>query len=84
MQEDGPVPVRQQFRDLLIYQDQFVYLDDEAVFSNAWAGKLYLNHDLPNARAFAGGADFGFMVSDGSNLTFIKNSEKLDDFKIIY
>ena len=24
-----------------VYQDQLVYLDDKAVLSNAWAGKLY-------------------------------------------
>src|SRR5690606_18511593 len=32
-----------------IYQDQFIYLDDKAVLSNAWAGSLYLQHDLPKA-----------------------------------
>ena len=27
-----------------VYQNQFVYLDDEAVLSNAWAGKLFSKH----------------------------------------
>ena len=26
---------------MLVYKDQFVYLDDQAVLSNSWAGKLF-------------------------------------------
>ena len=57
------------------YHDQLVYLDDKAVFSNAWAGKLYSNHKLPGARIFAGGEEFAFLVSDGEKLVLIKDSE---------
>jgi len=60
-----------------IYQDQLVYIDNKAVFSNAWAGKLYSRHTLPHARIFAGGNDFSFLVSDGKTLNLVKNSEKL-------
>ena len=60
-----------------IYNDQLVYIDDKAVFSNAWAGKLFSMHNLPDARIFAGGKDFYFLVSDGKNLNFLKDSEKL-------
>lgn len=57
------------------YQDQFVYLDDVAVLSNAWAGKLFSKHGMPNARWFAGGDDFSFLVSDGTVLNYVKDSE---------
>ena len=48
--------------DLIDYQDQFVYLDDNAVLSNAWAGKLLSKHGMPLAKTHCGGDDFGFLV----------------------
>jgi hypothetical protein len=51
--------------------DQFVYLDDQAVFSNAWAGSLYLKHELPSASSFAHGKDFTFLVSDGGTIHLV-------------
>lgn len=60
-----------------IYRRQLVYLDDKAIFSNAWAGKLYITHGLPNASEFAGGSDFDFLVSDGSNLQYLKKMQVL-------
>jgi hypothetical protein len=59
------------------YQDQLVYIDDKAVLSNGWAGKLYSRHPLSEARIFAGGKDFNFLISDGIRLILLKNSEKL-------
>jgi hypothetical protein len=60
-----------------VYDNQFIYLDDKAVLSNAWAGKLYSKHSLPNASLFAGGEDFAFLVSDGQFLQYVKDSEVL-------
>jgi len=62
---------------LLTYDRQLVYLDDVAVLSNAWAGKLFSRHEMKNARWFAGGEDFSFMVSDGNNLRYIRDSKVL-------
>ena len=57
------------------YQDQFVYLDDQAVLSNAWAGSLYLKHSLPKANIIAPGKDFEFLIGDGQSLQYVsKNS----------
>jgi hypothetical protein len=58
-----------------IYQDQLVYLDEKAVLSNAWAGKLYSRHTLSGSKIFAGGNDFSFLISDGRSLALLKNSE---------
>ena len=63
--------------DFVIYDNQFVYVDEKAVFSNAWAGKLYSKHNLPKAKIICGSTDFGFMLSDGKNLVFIKDSKQL-------
>ncbi len=41
------------------YQNQFVYIDNEAVLSNApKSGHLFSRHTMPDARIFAGGNDF--------------------------
>lgn len=60
--------------DFGVYKDQFVYLDDEGVFSNAWAGKFFSKHNMAQANVFCGGSDFNFLVSDGENLSCIKDS----------
>ncbi len=56
-----------------LYDNQFVYVDDKAVLSNAWAGILYAQHGIPDARIFAGGEDFAFLVSNGHTLRYIKD-----------
>jgi len=53
------------------YRNQTVYLDNQQVFSNAWAGKIQIEHGLPKASVFAGGKDFHFLVSDGENLVYV-------------
>ncbi len=60
-----------------IYQEQFVYLSDKAVLSNAWAGQLFAQHTLSGAQIFAGGTDFHFLVTDGKALQYINNDEIL-------
>jgi hypothetical protein len=62
-----------------IYRDQLVYIDDKAVLSNAWAGKLYSRHNMPKANIFCGGEDFAFLISDGKNLTLLRDSKSLWD-----
>ncbi|GAA4394527.1 hypothetical protein GCM10023187_00460 [Nibrella viscosa] len=59
------------------YDQQYVLLDNKAILSNAWAGKLYSEHTLPNARLFAGGRDFTFLISDGRALHLLKDAKTL-------
>lgn len=59
------------------YRDQLIYIDDKALLSNAWAGKILYRHKLPTANLFAGGKDFSFLLSDGSKLILMKDSAKL-------
>ncbi|KAB7731336.1 hypothetical protein F5984_11100 [Rudanella paleaurantiibacter] len=56
-----------------MHEGQLVYLDDRAVLSNAWAGKLHAEHQLPGARLFAGAPDFTFLVSDGKALHLVQD-----------
>ncbi len=60
------------------YRNQTVFLDNKQIFSNGWAGKLQIDHGLPNAYLFAGGDDFHFLVSDGSALEYLgRGGEKI-------
>jgi len=61
---------------ITIFKDQFIYLDDKAVLSNAWAGSLFLKHGLPKAHIFAAGNDFDFLVSDGQGLQYVSKNNK--------
>lgn len=63
--------------DVVVYENQFVYVDDQAVLSNAWAGKLYSRHKLPEANIICGGEEFSFLISDGSSLVYLKDSKVL-------
>lgn len=60
-----------------LMENQFVYVDDKAVLSNAWAGKLYSRHSLPGAKIFACGTEMSFLVSDGLKMIFLKDSLKV-------
>jgi hypothetical protein len=60
-----------------VYQDQLCYVDDKAILSNGWAGKLYSRHTLPGAKILAGGKEMVFLISDGEKLVLLKDSQKL-------
>ena len=53
---------------------EFVYADDRMVFSNAWAGKMYVKHRLDSVTALACSNNFTVLATDGHNLHFIKDS----------
>src|SRR5690554_5315622 len=53
---------------LAMLQEQFLYLDDEAVFGNAWAGSLYIKHQLGRPSLVASGHSFNFLISDGTTM----------------
>jgi hypothetical protein len=63
---------------MTICLDQLVYVDDTAVLSNAWAGKLYVKHNMTGAGILEAGNDFNFLVSDGRKITL------LDDTGVIW
>jgi len=62
-------------RAVTTLEHQTVYLDDQQIFSNGWAGSLQIEHQLPDANVFAAGEDFHFLVSDGNTIRYLdKNS----------
>ncbi|MEN8117233.1 MAG: hypothetical protein ABFS16_09655 [Bacteroidota bacterium] len=60
-----------------IYNNQFVYLTDKAVLSNAWAGKIYIKHNLPEAHSLAGGSDFDFLIGSDNKLEYVNKTGQL-------
>jgi hypothetical protein len=60
-----------------IYQNQFVYLDDQAIFGNAWAGSLFMEHQLTRPVDMASGQSFDFLISDGRSLEYLADSRSL-------
>ncbi|MEZ5043432.1 MAG: hypothetical protein R2828_26280 [Saprospiraceae bacterium] len=53
------------------HENQLVYLTQEAILSNAWAGKLFLIHSIEKANLIASGQHFTFLISDGTALLLI-------------
>jgi hypothetical protein len=62
-------------KDIITIDNQFVYLDDVAVLSNAWAGKLFIRHGLKDAHIFDGSVGFEFLISDGRSLEFLADDK---------
>ena len=63
-------------KDFSLYQDQFVYADDKAILCNAWAGKLYSLHAMPDLKLFCGGADFSFLLTNGASIQYLRGSKR--------
>jgi len=55
------------------YQGQLVYLDDQALFSNAWAGSLFIKHGLSKPDIFEGGEDFDFLIASDNSIQYLDN-----------
>jgi hypothetical protein len=63
------------------YRDQFVYLTDKVILSNAWAGKLYVRHKIPDAGLFEMGNNFDFLVAGKGTLTYFEKGKNLEKLK---
>lgn len=59
--------------DMVLCQDEFVYLDKRVVFSNAWSGRLFVEHQLDEPTVFAANQAQEFLVTDGSAVHFIQD-----------
>lgn len=62
---------------LASYQQQFVYADQEAVFSHAWAGKVFDKHTLNTPTKLAVGQDFTFLIADGVAMQLLQKGKEL-------
>jgi len=66
-----------EIRSLGLYRDQFIYLTPEALFSNAWAGRVWVEHDMPDASAFCMGKDFDFLLAGDGKIEYYAGGRKV-------
>lgn len=71
--------VSRKIADITLHQGQLVFLDNRAVFSNAWAGKVYGLHQLSSAQRVASSTDFTFLVADNQQIKRIENNTITDE-----
>ncbi|GGF46261.1 hypothetical protein GCM10011339_38460 [Echinicola rosea] len=64
-------------RDLVLYQEQLVYLDSVAVLSNAWAGKLFDLHGVAGAKIVCPSERFTFLVAGDDLIRGIRSNDIL-------
>lgn len=69
-----PMPDKK-IHSMLTYQDQFIYLEGSAIFSNAWAGKLYSPYDLNKANKISVGKEFSFLFSNDKDVQYLKDNK---------
>lgn len=68
---------RKKIGALTLVGDQFVLADENHIFSQAWAGTVFIKTPFPQVSHLAGDRDFNFMVSDGKQLAFLQNDRVL-------
>jgi hypothetical protein len=64
-----------QVRVLSTFENQFVFADDKAVFSQAWAGRVYAKHELAGVTLLAASGTSTFLLSDGTNLHVLEEGK---------
>ena len=56
------------FRDIILYQNNFVYLTNQLVYSNAWAGTCLFKHHLPKAKFLEMDETGNVFLTDGQQI----------------
>ncbi len=67
-----------QIRSLDSYREQFVYLTDKVVLSNAWAGQFCVPHKMPDAGLFKMGSNFDFLLTGKDTLAYFEQGKRVD------
>jgi len=71
-----------QIRSMDTYRDQFVYLTDKVVLSNAWAGQFYVLHKIPDVGLFMMGSNFDFLVTGKDICAYFERGKSVDKWEI--
>src|SRR5690606_5779021 len=59
--------------DMTTCRGEYVYLDNHVIFSNAWSGRLYVEHQLVNPTTFVANDSLTFLATDGVRLHLIED-----------
>ncbi|MCK5774644.1 MAG: hypothetical protein KAH25_00625 [Bacteroidales bacterium] len=60
-----------------VYENQFVYLTDKAILSNAWAGKFYIEHGINKPEKFIVGSEFSTLVIGPNQVKLFKQEKEV-------
>ncbi|UCF14949.1 MAG: hypothetical protein JSW59_16185, partial [Phycisphaerales bacterium] len=76
-------PIRDmRVQGLQIYRGRFIYLTHRAVLSNAWAGKVFMPHKMPEAAFFEMGSDFDFLLASENALAYFRKGKYVEEPEI--
>lgn len=86
---DGTLVPDRQYRPLLdmhikcmdTHRDQFVYLTDKVILSNAWAGQLNVPHKISGVELFRMGNHNEFLLSGNNTLAYFDQGKCVDRWK---
>ena len=67
--------------DIETHDGQFVYLTDEFILSNAWAGKLLVEHQVSGAHRLVMGKDSDFLVVGDKQSVLFHDGKPVQDWK---
>ncbi len=70
-------------RDIDVHDGQFVYLTDEMVLSNEWAGRFLVQHDRADAKFVVMGENLDFALVAGSHAAYLNNGGLVGGWKDI-
>ncbi len=71
-----------QIKDVEVFEDQFVYLTDDRVLSNAWAGRFLADHHLSAAKLLTGSDKDGFLVAGAGRAVQFRPREPVQEWRI--
>ncbi|MBX2952698.1 MAG: hypothetical protein KF870_09340 [Leadbetterella sp.] len=66
---------RKKIGAMTLIREQFVFADETHVFSQAWAGSLFVKTPFPKVSLLAGDDSLNLMVSDGKQLALLRNGQ---------
>jgi hypothetical protein len=70
-----------QVKNIETYRDQFVYLTDKAILSNAWAGRLLIPHKMQDVELFTPGSDFDFLLASANSIAYFNKNKCVDKWQ---
>ncbi|WP_162852671.1 beta-N-acetylhexosaminidase [Dinghuibacter silviterrae] len=69
-------------KDMELTDGQFVYLDDQAVRSNAWAGAYPVPHGITGARLFCSGSQATLLVAGEHDIRYFDGGKLVYEWKV--
>lgn len=69
-------------KSLDTWRDQFVYLTEKAVLSNAWAGKFLVPHKVSGAGLFEMGSNFDFLLASRDTVAYFDQGKRVDKWNM--